>query len=92
MVTSKKSDISKGVIFQRRNLKGWFKILDPVSRDFVFEYQFTLKDLFGWNGFGLQTLVESLGLAKDFSAEKSSMNDFKEKQNFDACFKKFFKL
>jgi hypothetical protein len=78
MVASPKEDKKKGIIYQRKNLKGWFKILDPINRNLVFEYNFTLRDLYGWNGFGLQTLVESLGLAKDFSAEKSSMNDFKE--------------
>lgn len=65
-------------IFQRRNIKGWFSMNYPISKDRVFTYKFVLKDLFGWNSFGLKTLVQSQGLSKEFLPEKDLMDPYKK--------------
>lgn len=72
-----KSKGFKKCIQQRRSIMG--TILSEFSfKNEIIEYKIYLKDLFGWETWGLKTLIESSGLSGKYLESKESMDLYKE--------------
>ena len=63
-------------IRQRRNIEGRF-ILVENYKDTLVSFILILRDLFGMDSWGLASLIQSSGLSKIFSEEKTFKTNFR---------------